>query len=561
MSEPRTRTKYTYDSLYRLARAVTTGSSGYPAWGLSEAYDRYGNRSAQAVYSGCTGITCPTNSVTPDTSTNRISGDCYDANGNLLAESAPPCPSPTYVYDAENHMVNYSTAAYTYDGNGLRVKKVSGSTTTVYIFSGSKVIAEYDNGAAVGSPSREYIYAGTALLAKIDSSGTKYYHQDHLSNRLVTDSSGNTVTQMGHFPYGESWYNALGDKLIFTTYERDSESGNDYAQARYYISRLARFSSPDPVGGSSGDPQSLNRYSYVRNSPVSLVDPSGLTPKNCLTIKNFSDSPDIVGGGPFAGEDLDWAEPQSNCFPTSGGGGTCTLDGGDVPCDLLGSLAPPDSVVQLPPGLSQVAFIDGAAYFLEFDTDPDVNAFELSYPYLSDVMIELLRLPTEIGLDPFGLQGPGGSGGSGGGRNPTGNKQKQQDCATQLVGILLKETTLSSLVKPGTLNVSVGGGNWVNYSFQATTASPAATSSAILSLTDSNGLSSFQSLSGIRSVDSPSLHVFPQSGNGVIGHVDAWNPEMNPPGHLVEDYLPSKGFGSHPSPCDLLGVLQTEGRT
>jgi hypothetical protein len=65
-------------------------------------------------------------------------------------------------------------------------------------------IAEYGNGALVGSPSREYIYSSSALLAKIDSTGTKYYHQDHLSNRLVTDSSGNTAAQLGHFPFGES---------------------------------------------------------------------------------------------------------------------------------------------------------------------------------------------------------------------------------------------------------------------------------------------------------------------------------------------------------------------
>jgi hypothetical protein len=40
-----------------------------------------------------------------------------------------------------------SSGTYTYDGNNLRVKKVSGGTTTVYIFAGSKVIAEYQNGA------------------------------------------------------------------------------------------------------------------------------------------------------------------------------------------------------------------------------------------------------------------------------------------------------------------------------------------------------------------------------------------------------------------------------
>jgi RHS repeat-associated protein len=70
-------------------------------------------------------------------------------------------------------------------------------------------------------------------------------------------------------------YNSTGDKLIFTSYERDSESGNDYALARYYISRLGRFSSPDKMAGSSANPQSLNRYSYVLNNPGNLVDPSG----------------------------------------------------------------------------------------------------------------------------------------------------------------------------------------------------------------------------------------------------------------------------------------------
>jgi RHS repeat-associated protein len=263
---------YTYYALYRLSTAATTGSTGYPPWAISMVYDRYGNRTDQNQTVG----NPPTKHLLISSTTNRISGDCYDPNGNLLAESAPPCPSPTYTYDAENRTVNYSSAAYTYDGRGLRVKKVSGSTTTVYIFSGSKVIAEYDNGAAVGSPSREYIYVGGTLLAKIDSSGTKHYHQDHLSNRLVTDSSGNTLEQLGHFPFGESWYNTTSDKLFFTTYERDSESGNDYALARCNMSRLGRFTSPDPLSGGLANPQSLNRYAYALNDPANLVDPLGL---------------------------------------------------------------------------------------------------------------------------------------------------------------------------------------------------------------------------------------------------------------------------------------------
>jgi RHS repeat-associated protein len=219
--------------------------------------------------------------VAVNATTNRITGSpyAYDANGNMTNDGINPL-----VYDAENHAVSSSSGAYSYDGKGLRVKKclpncTSPTTTTVYLFSGSKVLAEYDNGAASTAPSREYIYSGAALLAKIDSSGTKYYHQDHLSNRLVTDSSGTTSAQLGHFPFGESWYNAANDKLRFTSYERDAESGNDFATARYHINRLGRFSSPDPVAGSIDDPQSWNRYAYVSSNPVNLIDPLGMNVK------------------------------------------------------------------------------------------------------------------------------------------------------------------------------------------------------------------------------------------------------------------------------------------
>ena len=46
--------------------------------------------------------------------------------------------------------------------------------------------------------------------------------------------------------------------------------------ARFYVNRLARFSSPDPLAGSPIDPQSLNRYTYAHNSPTNLTDPTGL---------------------------------------------------------------------------------------------------------------------------------------------------------------------------------------------------------------------------------------------------------------------------------------------
>lgn len=118
------------------------------------------------------------NHVTIDALHNRITGSPYgyDLSGNMTNDGLN-----TIIYDAENHVTSStngsSSGAYAYDGNGLRVKKcipncTSPTTTTIYIYSGHQVIAAYDNGAAVGSPTREYIYGSRQRLAKIEASST-----------------------------------------------------------------------------------------------------------------------------------------------------------------------------------------------------------------------------------------------------------------------------------------------------------------------------------------------------------------------------------------------------
>lgn len=69
---------------------------------------------------------------------------------------------------------------------------------------------------------------------------------------------------------------AYRDQHKFTGKERDAESNLDFFGARHYASSLGRFMSPDPLGGHNEDPQTLNRYAYVRNNPLSLTDPTGL---------------------------------------------------------------------------------------------------------------------------------------------------------------------------------------------------------------------------------------------------------------------------------------------
>lgn len=64
--------------------------------------------------------------------------------------------------------------------------------------------------------------------------------------------------------------------MHFTSKERDTESGLDNFGARYDSSSMGRFMTPDPLGGSLANPQTLNKYAYVQNNPVNLIDPTGL---------------------------------------------------------------------------------------------------------------------------------------------------------------------------------------------------------------------------------------------------------------------------------------------
>jgi RHS repeat-associated protein len=145
------------------------------------------------------------------------------------------------------------------------------------------VIAEYENGAGVNSPTREYIYSWGLWVAKIEGASVEYQISDHLSVRVIADANGNKVGERGHYPFGGTWYETgTNTKFKFTSYEREAGTGSagdlDYAVYRSHYPRLGRFTSPDPVAGSVIDPQSLNRYAYVRNDPINLTDPSGLDP-------------------------------------------------------------------------------------------------------------------------------------------------------------------------------------------------------------------------------------------------------------------------------------------
>jgi RHS repeat-associated protein len=184
------------------------------------------------------------------------------------------------------------TTAYVYDGAGQRVRKLVGENTRFVYGIGGGLVAEYDGSS--GNLKKEYIAEGITIEpTAVNSNGTQYPTRDHLgSPRVITNSSASVVSRHDYMPFGEELgagtggrttgmgFSGSGDsnRKKFTGYQRDSESGLDYANARYYGNTQGRFTSPDPFAGSAtiGNPQTFNRYQYCRNNPVNSVDPSGM---------------------------------------------------------------------------------------------------------------------------------------------------------------------------------------------------------------------------------------------------------------------------------------------
>ena len=105
-----------------------------------------------------------------------------------------------------------------------------------------------------------------------------HYGLDHLGNARIVYGNNGGWDQSDFYPFGGERVisSQVGSRYKFTGKERDSESGLDNFGARYDSSSLGRFMSPDPLGGRMIDPQTLNKYSYTRNNPINLIDPTGL---------------------------------------------------------------------------------------------------------------------------------------------------------------------------------------------------------------------------------------------------------------------------------------------
>jgi len=237
---------YQYDALERLISASGSPRTGSTpaAWSENFQYDGFGNLTAK-VLNGTT------TSIPVTAATNRLANATYDANGNMTSGAGA-----TLTYDSMNRVVaatefSGGTEYYGYAPDNKRIMRLATNGTmeiTLYGALGEKLqvynaylMDDTQNGVwAIVNPVRTSVW----FAGKLVSENGLAVNQD----RLGTNRAGGR-----YYPYGEGIgtggvpTTAGSNTVAFATYTRDSWTGLDYADQRFYASSYGRYATVDPT--------------------------------------------------------------------------------------------------------------------------------------------------------------------------------------------------------------------------------------------------------------------------------------------------------------------------
>ena len=231
----------------------------------------------------------------------------YDLNGNMTSRAGS-----TISWFSNNYPATISASdatggeevQFVYGPDRQRWGQIytgpSGTETTYYI--GGLIDLVFTGGVA---NYRQYIYAGREPVAVYSRTAAgvnamSYMLEDHQSGLSAITSNagasdiGESFTAFGQRRNPTTWSGAPATADLNTiaglsrqgyTFQTwlGQSMGLNHMNGRVEDAILGRFLSPDPHIPDPSNAQSYNRYSYVNNNPLTLVDPSGFEAKQCPT--------------------------------------------------------------------------------------------------------------------------------------------------------------------------------------------------------------------------------------------------------------------------------------
>lgn len=286
-------TTYSYDSADRLTGLThdVTGTTNDQTWafGYNPASQLISRSGSNSLYDWTNATAATTNKtydgLNRDATIAALSGG-YDANANLTYEGTG---GRTFTYDQENRLTSVVTGGTTNltlasDAAGRLHQTVAGSTTTQFLYEGSRLSAEFDGS---GNVLRRYVH-GTGTDEPIvwyEGSGTtdrRWLHQDAQGSVVgYSGSSGGMTTIYAYGPYGEPQSSSWGgSRFAYTGQIQLPEAKLYYYKARVYDPMTGRFLQTDSIGYKDD----LDLYAYAQEDPLDRSDPTGLSAIECANM-------------------------------------------------------------------------------------------------------------------------------------------------------------------------------------------------------------------------------------------------------------------------------------
>jgi RHS repeat-associated protein len=192
----------------------------------------------------------------------------------------------------------------TYQQLRVNLRPSPGPTSVkTFVWSGNTIAEERDSTGA--NVTKRFFAEGEQRIGGTDA-GKYYYTRDHLGSvREVSDSGG---LLKGQYDY-DAWGNSVVVKgkmqvnFGYTGHYFHQPSGLNLAMYRAYHPTLGRWISRDPLNDAELL-QGPNLYAYVRNNPLSLVDPLGLCRQKNESFYGCLDR----YARDFYGEGLTWSD-------------------------------------------------------------------------------------------------------------------------------------------------------------------------------------------------------------------------------------------------------------
>lgn len=246
---------------------------------------------------------------------------CYDQNGNMTKRGSDALD--WYSYNLPKKLRKGSNSSqWSYGADRSKYKQVSidanGTETTIYIGSLFEKVSKPSGATEYkhyipGGEGAAAIFTRTISATGAVSTSTVYLHKDHLGSvDTITGASGQVLVRLSYDAFGKrrnaaDWKTAVpgGDTTQINALTHDGYTGHDmldsvdliHMNGRVFDPSTARFISSDPYVQAPSNSQSLNRYSYVMNNPLSATDPSGYWSlwKGLESYRKFHSRPTLKG--------------------------------------------------------------------------------------------------------------------------------------------------------------------------------------------------------------------------------------------------------------------------